>query len=179
MHHLILVATLIFSTSSIWAVQYIGLTKHLSVSLHVSQKKRTQIIFGAGIITSALLFAIGMFGWMLPYYNAPWYARALFAGIVFDFVLLAAVPHVRGTWREAVHNIAAWGMVALVPFAMLTTQFWPLSDVVRTVAAVLLDVNILLLACSVVFKSMWRYFLFFQSAYMLNFFALLLILAYT
>lgn len=178
MNHSILIATLIFSISSIWAVQHIGLTKHLSVSLHVSQQKLTQVIFGTGIIVSSLLFAVGIFGWMLPHYGAVWYSRALFAGILLDFVLLAAVPHVRGTWREAVHNIAAWGMVALVPFAMLTTFFWPVSDIARAAIAILLGLNIILLTCSVTFKKMWQYFLFFQSAYMLNFFALLLILAY-
>ncbi len=178
MNHFILIATLIFSVSSLWAVRHIGLTKHLSVSLHVSQQRLTQIVFGIGIIVSTLLFVIGIFGWMLPHYSAAWYSRVLFAGILIDFVLLAAVPHVRGTWREAVHNTAAWGMVALVPFAMLTTYFWPVSDMARTATAILLAFNIILLTCSVTFKKMWQYFLFFQSAYMFNFFALLLILAY-
>ena len=124
MRHLLVAAVVLLSAVSIWAIHRVGLTKHLSVSLHVSQTRQTQIVFGIVSIAGVLLMAFGLWGWMFPAYGVSMPTRWLFGLVLLGFTILAAFPYVLETWRAPVHNIAAWGMAALIPFAMLSTIGW-------------------------------------------------------
>lgn len=178
MRHLLVAAVVLLSAVSIWAIHRVGLTKHLSVSLHVSQTRQTQIVFGIVSIAGVLLMAFGLWGWMFPAYGVSMPTRWLFGLVLLGFTILAAFPYVLETWRAPVHNIAAWGMAALIPFAMLSTIGWTNVIAVKAIAGFLSAANVLLLGCTLSFATMKRHFLFLQSIFMVNFFILLVLLTY-
>ncbi len=177
--HLLAVAILLFSAAGIWAVLYTGVTNNLSISLHVSRSKVTKRWFGGIVLVATLLIALNLFGWLLPAYQAGVVSYVLFGLLVACFAIVALIPHVTHTQRGKIHNIAAWGMVWLVPLIMSTMLFWPLSALAWWLVAGLLLIDCALLFLALQFhKRFSPWFLYFQSAYLAVFFIALLATTY-
>lgn len=177
--HLLLLSAVLFFAASVWAVSRAGRKNHLSISLHIAQSRRASIVFGMLASIASALAAMTIFGWVLPHYEPNVLSYALYGLIIIDLFTIALVPHVDSTWRGAVHNIAAWGMVYVIPAVMLTALLWPLSDFARYVTIVLTIVNVILLALALFRREKYRpVFLYFQSAYLAVFFLFLLTITY-
>lgn len=157
----------------------VGKNSNQSISLHVARTRLTRAVFGFVAFVASILACYTLFGWILPSYNASVLQYLLYAAILMDFFLIAAVPHIEGTWQEPVHNMAAWGMVYMVPVAMLAAQLWALSPVSRMITTLLTVVVGVLLALALLRREKYRaVFLYFQSAYLATFSTFLLVVAY-
>jgi hypothetical protein len=178
MKHLIVVSIILFVAVSSWAVARIGKIPHRSISQHVAMTAKTQLVFGIGAGVASLLAAVAVFGWMLPHYSAPMLSYILFGMLIAGFLIAACIPHIEGTWRGSVHNIAAWGIVYVIPVTMITVLFWPLSSVVRLLGMVLLISNSWLLFLSATRKELRKVFLYYQVAYIAIFYLFLVLLTY-
>ena len=179
MKFLLLPAVALFFLASIWVVAYIGPNANLSISLHVAKTKLTQWVFGTVTTIATLLATCTIFGWILPYYDANLLVACLYLLIVSAFLLIAVIPHIEGTWRENAHNVAAWGVVYVIPLAMVTSQSWELSIPARAVSAILAVVAAVLLVLALFRRERYRHvFLYFQSAYLAVFFLFLLTITY-
>lgn len=168
----------LLACAGLWAVLRNGPAKHVSVSLHVAQAKVTCIIFGIVTLAAAVLMGLNFFGWLLPHYEANVLSYGMFGLVVICFAIIALVPHIKGTWREPIHNLAAWGLVYLVPFVILLTLFWPLASFVFWVGVVTLAIVCVLLLLALLRKDLRRWFLYFQIAYLALFFMFLLLITY-
>lgn len=179
MKHLLLLSTILFVAATLWVLARNGRQKHLSISLHVAQTRRTCIVFGVAAAVATALAAMTIFGWLLPHYEAGLFAYIIHGVLIADFFLVAFVPHIAGTWRGKVHNFAAWGMAYAVPVAMALALMWPLHTIARAITAVLLVLNLILLGC-ITFKreKYLPVFLYLQSAYLSAFFLSLVALIY-
>lgn len=180
MEHLLLFAVVLFAAVGLWAVLRNGPTKRLSISLHVAQTRLTRSVFGAVTLVATVGMAAQFFGWLLPRYDVELLAYSLFSLVVASFVVIALIPHVEGTWREPIHNLAAWGVVYLVPFVILSVLLsWPLS-----VVAFWVSLGIFAVICVLLLLALFRrkkyapVFLYFQMAYLALFFAFLLVITY-
>ena len=178
MEHLLLIAIVLSVPVSLWAVAAAGRNGQLSISLHVAQSKQMQLVFGIALLVATVLMTGGLFGWLLPRYEAGVLTYVTFGAIIGCLALIALVPHVVDTWREPVHTSAAWGLVYAIPVAMLLMLTWPLSMAAWSVGVALTVVIVILLILGLTRKSLRRWMLYFQSAYLGIFFGFLLVAAY-
>ena len=178
MKHLLVIAIALCVAAASYSVVHAGKTKHLSISLHVAGKRRTQVIFGCMLFIATILAAIVLLGWMLPGYNAGLLSYIVFGIVIIFLVCIALVPHIVGTWREPVHNLAAWGLAWIIPMAMLLMLTWPLNPWAWRIGACLTAINIALIVLSIAFKQLRQWFLYFQSVYLALFLSFLLVATY-
>jgi len=178
MEHLIALSVAIFVIVGMWAVSHVGRQKHLTISQHVAKTRKTQIGFGIGASIATLIAAWTILAWLLPGYSAGAVSYVLFGTVLAGFLIAAAVPYIKGSWRGSLHNIAAWGMCYIIPLAMLSSLWWPLSDIAWLSTVVLVTTEIVLLAMFHLKKDLRKSFLTFQSAYLGIFYVFLLIVAY-
>lgn len=177
--HLLLFSIVLFCAVALWAIRHVGRRKHLSISQHVAQTRRTSVVFGCVAAFATLLAAVTIFGWILPIYDASVIEYLVYAVIIADLFTIAFVPHIEGTRGGAVHNLAAWGMVYVIPVAMVLTLFWPLGSSARYATVFLTVVNAALLALAMFRREKYRpVFLYFQSAYLVVFFLFLMAITY-
>lgn len=151
---------------------------HRSISQHVAQTSITRWVFGVTASLAAVFAALALFVWMLPHYNAGIVSYVLFGSLILGLFIAAAVPHIESTWRGRVHNIAAWGIVYVIPLAMIVALFWPLTILARVLAIALLVTNCWLLFLATTRKELRKVFLYYQAAYITVFYVFLLILTY-
>ena len=178
MKHLLIVALCLLACVSLWAVRRNGPQKDLSVSLHVARAKVTELVFGIVVFLAALLMAGQFFGWLLPHYSADIVSQVMFGLVVGSFVFIALVPHIEGTWRSYVHEIAAWGLVCIVPPIVILILTWSLSTVSWWFSLIMLIALFVLLILSLTRKELRRWFLYFQVSYVVLFFFCLLAVTY-
>lgn len=179
MKHALSFAILLFSAASIWAVVRSGVTPRVSISLHVARTKISRVVFGVTTLVATALLGMNIFGWLLPHYTAGCLSYTVFTPLLLCFIVTAVIPHVKHTWREPTHNLAAWGIVYVVPVALACILFWPLSTGVWWCVAGLLLVECILLFLALTFRERFRpWFLYFQFAYLAVFFTALLIVTY-
>lgn len=178
MKHLLVYAVVLLACAGLWAVRRNGPVKRLSVSLHVAQERVTCVVFGIATLVAAVLMGLSFYGWLLPQHSADLLSYGMFGLVVICFATIALIPHIEGTWRAPIHNLAAWGVVYLVPFVILLTLFWPLAPFVFWVGVVTLAIVCVLLLLALFRKDLRRWFLYFQIAYLTLFFVFLLLVTY-
>lgn len=178
MKHLVVLSAVLFALFSAWSVKRTGKTPHRSISQHVAQTMVTQLVFGVGAGMASLLAAMAVFTWMLPHYHANIVSYVLFGLLILGLFVAAAIPHIESTWRGTVHNIAAWGIVYVIPLAMVTALFWPLTTPAYVLGIVLLLTNCWLLFLAKTRKELRRVFLYYQVAYIAIFYVFLVVLTY-
>lgn len=178
MKHLLVFAVALLTCAGLWAVLRNGPVKRLSVSLHVARERVTRVVFGTATLGAAVLMGLNFFGWLLPRYEANLLSYGMFGLVVVCFVIIALIPHIEGTWREPVHNLAAWGVVDLVPLVILLTLFWPLALFAFWSGITVLILVCVLLLLALFRKDLRRWFLYFQIAYLMLFFMFLLLITY-
>ena len=178
MEHLVVFAIILFVTIGAWSVQRVGRKNNLTISQHVAKSRTTQILFGIFGSAATFFATWSIFGWLLPHHQANVMSYIVFGLIMLGFLVAAVVPYIKGTVRGTVHNIAAWGMCYLIPVAILSALFWPLSDFVRIASVLLLVTSIALLYLFATKKELRRSMLLFQSGYLAVFFVFLLLVTY-
>jgi len=176
--HILLGTVLLITLASLWAVTHAGRTKHLSISLHVAKHERTQLAFGVVLGLATVVMACIFFTWLLPKYSVGTVSYFMFIFVTACLGVVAAVPHVVGTWREPVHNIAAWGFVYVIIVTMIVMLFWPLPSVAWWMGLGLTATNSILLLLALTMKHLRQWFLYFQMAYLGVFLSFLLVAAY-
>lgn len=180
MEHLLLSAIAIFATAGTWVVSRAGVKTAKSVSLHAAQTRQNLVVFGGLVLLATGAMAIVIYGWLLPLHQANVISYIVFSLLLLGLVVAALIPHIEGTWREPIHNAAAWGMVYVIPLIMAFMLQWSLSSVAWATVAVLTVINsILLLIALLWYIRMRSWFLYFQLAYLAIFFASLLVVAYS
>lgn len=178
MQHLFLTAFMLSAFASLWAVRLGGRIKHLSISLHVAQTTRMQVVFGSTLALATILMTITFFAWLLPKYDVGILSYLMFALVILCLGTIAFVPHVINTWREPVHNIGAWGFVYVIIVTMVVMLCWPLSSLARWTGLGLTVVNATLLLLALTQKQLRQWFLYFQMAYLGVFFSFILVTVY-
>lgn len=178
MKHLLVIAIALCVVAALYSVAQTGKTKHLSISLHAAGKRRTQVVFGGMLFIATNLAAITLFGWLLPSYGVGLVSYIIFGVVITFLAVIALVPHIVGTWREPVHNLAAWGLAWIIPMAMLLMLTWPLNPWAWRIGACLTAINIVLIVLSIAFKQLRQWFLYFQSVYLALFLSFLLVATY-
>lgn len=177
--YFLLLSIVLFCVVALWAVRHVGRQKHRSISQHVAQTRRTSVVFGFVAAFAALLAAVTIFVSILPGYDAGITGYLVYTVIIVCLLTIALVPHVEGTRGGTVHNLAAWGMVYVIPAAMVLALFWPLSSFTRCTTVFLTVVNAILLALAMFRREKYRpVFLYFQSGYLLVFFLFLAVITY-
>ncbi len=152
----------------------VGKTKHRSISLHVAETRRTQVVFGSILAIATILMAMTFFRWLLPKYDAGIVSYAMFTLVIFCLGTIALIPHVINTWREPVHNLGAWGFVHVIIVTMVMMLWWPLSSLAWWIGLGLTTVNAILLLLAFTQKQLRQWFLYFQMAYLGVFFTFIL-----
>ncbi len=175
MDYLLLMAMAACAAVSVWAVGYAGMKPHRSISLHVAEARRTQLVFGVILAAATVAFAVVLFAWLLPHYQTGLGSYVLFGLITGCLMTIALVPHVEGTWREPIHNMAAWGMVYVILVAMAMMLAWPLSAAAWYSGVALTIINLVLVILSLTRKGLRQWFLYLQVAYLAVFFSFLLV----
>jgi len=179
MKHLLAVAIILFAFAGLWVIGRVGLSPRLSVSLHAAKTKANQLVFGVLTLVATILMNLTIFGWLLSHYAANGISYILFGLVAACLTITALIPHIEGTWRDSVHNVAAWGIVYILPLIMAFMLLWPLSPFAWYAVAVLVGINSLLLLTALQFyKQCSPWFLYFQTAYLTFFFASLLVVTY-
>ena len=178
MQRILLGVIVVMTLASFWAVIFTGRTKHLSISLHVAKSERTQLAFGAILGLATVVTAFIFFTWLLPKYGAGTVSYFMFILVTTCLGVVAAVPHVIDTWREPVHNIAAWGLVYVIIVTMIVMLFWPLPEIAWWTGLGLTAANSIFLLLAFTMKHLRQWFLYFQMAYLGVFLSFLLVSAY-
>ena len=178
MQHFFLIAFMLSAFASLWAVRLGGRIKHLSISLHVAQTMRMQVVFGSTLTLATILMAITFFAWLLPKYDVGILSYLMFALVILCLGTIAFVPHVINTWREPVHNIGAWGFVYVIIVTMGAMLFWPLSSLAWWIGLGLTTINTIMLLLALTKKQLRQWFLYFQIAYLGVFFGFILVTVY-
>lgn len=147
-------------------VRIVGVQPERSISQHVAKHLKTQILFGVLVGLASLIAAVAAFGWLLPNYDAGIIEYILFGILLTAFFLTALIPHIEGSWRGAVHNFVAWGIVGVIPLVMIAVLSWSLSVLAFWISLILLFVNCFMLFLALYKRDNYRkVFLYFQTAY--------------
>ncbi len=178
MQHLMLIAILLFATVGGWSVKKAGRKQSLTISQHVGQHSITQIVFGIIGSMATLTASTSLFFWLLPHYKANILSYIVFGLVMIGFLIAAVVPYIKNTPQGTIHNVAAWGMCYIIPVATLFALFWPISNIVRSIGAVLLTALIALLVLFAIKRELRHRILPFQIVYLTIFFAFLLLTTY-
>lgn len=179
MKPLLLLTLLIFGAAGLWVVIRAGKEPSLSISLHAAATRLNRVVFGIAIFSATILLSIVAFGWLLPHYSANIISQITFVIILLCLFTIALIPHMLRTWREYVHNSAAWGMVFIIPLAMSLMLQWTLSPFAWLATAVFTIVNSILLFIALVsYERLRPSFLYFQVAYLAVFFSSLVVVSY-
>lgn len=178
MKYLLPVAIVLFFFVAVWSVYRVGRRSDLSISLHIAQSRLTIWVFRI-IGTVATIFAtIALYGVTLPNHNASALTYAVYGVLLVEVLVTALIPHVEGTWRGNVHNIAAWGLCFSIPIITAVSLFMNLSLFAFWYTAMTLSVEMILLILALSRPSLRKWFLQFQSSYLALFFGLLAMLTF-
>lgn len=151
--------------------------KSLSFSHHAAQTKAGQIYYFVLFAITLPLFFLFIWRWYVPTLKLP----DVFIGIVIVGILgqlLAVLVPALGGTKERIHNFGAYSMaVSLIP-ASIFIALGSIPSVVEIFALI----SVAYLTASVVlffmFPRLSAHYLYFQSAYILTFHALILTSTY-
>lgn len=176
MKYFLFFAVLIFVAVSWWTIKAVGKQNNISLSMHVAKSKKTSLIFGIGGSIATIAASVAVFSGLMPHVNAHFFVYGIFIVIFAQFFVTVLLPHVEGTKRGVVHNLAAWGMCYTIPIATGAFVFTQINAVMKTLTVAALALEIILLAIALGIASQRKYFLYYQLAYLGLFFIYLLVL---
>lgn len=178
MKYFLLIAIGLFLLIAPWCVYKVGRRNELSISLHIARSHLTMWIFGVIGTIATFFAAITLYGVTLPDHNASAFTYVAFGVLLLEMLIATTVPHIEGTWRGNVHNIAAWGLCFSIPVITAISLFLKLSPFAFWCTVTILCVDVILLMMALGKPSLRKWFLQFQSSYLVLFFGLLAVLTF-
>jgi hypothetical protein len=177
-HHLILVSLTITLLSMSLMLRSDAIDLRQSLSGHAAIKRRKNYVpYASGLIIAGILFYV---------FTIKWLAPTLHLGTLFDLLVILTVlcelvavfvPDHVGAKRQ-VHRTSAWlmalGMLISVIILLFAAPDWS----AKILVGMFLSYMILGVSLFLFVASSHRYFLFFQSTYILSFYIAVLATAY-
>ncbi len=178
MKYLLLVAIVLFLAVAVWCIHTVGRRNELSISLHIAQSRLTIWVFRIIGIIATILATIVLFGFTLPGHSAPVITYVALGIIIFEIAITVNIPHIENTWRGTIHNMSAWGLCFSIPFATLALLLSKLNQSAfwYTIATLITEAILLIMALG--WPNLRKWFLQFQSAYLVVFFAQLAVITF-
>lgn len=153
--------------------------KSHSVSHHVAISKRWSIIYGVAISIALVCMSLYMAKWFIPAFALPLIFSIIFWLAILLELVTTWVPLTTGR-AYTIHQVCSYGAAALIPaflFVLALSSHISRAGKCIDIAAVILMVVFILLFLFV--KKAHRYYLFFQTTYIVAFYAALLSITYT
>lgn len=178
MKYLLLIAVALFLLVTPWCIHKVGRTDRLSISQHVAKSRLTVWVFGIVGFVATIFAATTLYSASLPSHNASIITYAIFSVIILEMLISVIIPHIEGSWRGIVHNTTAWGLCFSIPFATIALLFLKLEPFAFWYIVATLGIEIILLIMALGWPKLRKWFLQFQSSYLVIFFALLVVLTF-
>lgn len=154
-----------------------GIDIKYSLSMHGAAKRASYAIFAAALVMGGVLFYLFATKWLKPTFGLGLLFNVLLAVAIVCELLAAIVPDSVGVKRR-VHRISAWTMAyCMLPLTLLLLLS-PLATGAKILVGVLLAYMLFGLWLFWFVKAARRYFLIFQSTYVLSFYLATLVAAY-
>lgn len=150
----------------------------LSLSSHAAQQRPSYKVFAATLIASGLLCAAFVYGWLVPTFQLAMGFEIIFGAALICAAIAAVVPDSGGA-QSKVHGAGAWTMAVLMLVLVVALLLTPGIGVFAKFALAVLASYMLLDWILFLFvKWTHRFFLIFQSTYVLCFYLSLLVVGY-
>lgn len=148
-----------------------------SLSEHAATRRRSYVVFAAALISGGTLFYLFATKWLEPVLHLGLAFNLTLALTIICELIAAIIPDGGGT-RSLVHRIFAWSMA--VGMLVLTLILWSAHawSVGKVLVTVFLAYMILGWYLFLFIKASRRFFLLFQSSYILSFYLAALAVAY-
>jgi len=177
-HHFALLSLLIAVAGLSYIIKKWGKHHNFSLSTHAAMQKPSYWLFASCLIASGVLFYLFTVLWLMPTYNLGlWFGVLTVITVVCE--LVAALIPDNGGRRSLLHGTAAWLMAVLAMFIVVALLFVPgVSVIAKFILGVLLSYLVLDWFLFLFIKWSHKWFLVFQSSYILCFYLALLAVAY-
>lgn len=177
-HHFALLSLLIAAAGLSYIIKKWGKDHARSLSTHAGMQKPSYLLFASSLIVSGVLFFLFITEWLMPTYNLGAWFGVLTAATVACELIAALVPD-NGGYRSTVHGMGAWMMAVLAMFMVVALLFVPgVSVIAKFILGVLLSYLVLEWFLFLFIKWSHKWFLVFQSTYILCFYLAILAVAY-
>ena len=150
----------------------------LSLSSHAAMQRPSYKIFAATLIASSLLCATFVYGWLVPTFQLAMGFEIIFGAALVCAFIAAIVPDGGGK-QSQIHGAGAWTMAVLMLVLVAALLFTPgIGVMAKFLLAVLASYMLLDWILFLFVKWTHRFFLVFQSTYVLCFYLALLVVGY-
>jgi hypothetical protein len=177
-HHLGLLSLVSVFAGLGYILKRWGKVSIMSLSSHAARQRHSYLVFASAITVSCVLFALFMFGWLIPTLGMPaWYSTLTAVALV--CALIAAYVPDNGGRNSTIHGIGAWTMavssLVLVAGLLFSSE---VGVAAKFIASILLSYMVLDWILFLFVKWSHKFFLVFQSSYMVCFYVGMLVAAY-
>lgn len=177
MHYVLFACIALTALASNLAVLKVGRNPALTVSQHVAKTHWNitmfRIVFGAATVC----FGVWTYFWLHQNIHLSLVGVIAFAAIAICFAGAALLPYIEKTRGGTIHNFLAWGLVYLFPIAIADIVIANPDANIRNYGVAALTLLLVLLAGYITIRSQRKFFLYYQVAYVLVFFAYMSLLA--
>lgn len=150
----------------------------LSLSTHAAMQRPSYIIFATSLTVSGMLCAGFVYGWLAPTFELAMGFEVIF-GLALLCALISAVVPDSGGVNGKIHGVAAWSMAVLMLVLVVALLLTPgIGVIAKFLLAVLGSYMLLDWILFLFVRSTRRFFLIFQSSYVLCFYLALLVAGY-
>lgn len=176
--HFILLAFLVAVGGLGYILHKWGRRAVLSLSSHAAQQRPSYKLFAATLIASGLLCATFVYGWLVPTFQLALGFEVIFGAALICALIAAVVPDAGGA-QSQVHGIGAWTMAVLMLVLVAALLLTPgIGVFAKFTLAVLASYMLLDWILFLFVRWSRRFFLIFQSSYVLCFYLALLVVGY-
>jgi hypothetical protein len=176
--HFSLLALLVAVVGLSYIVNHWGKRAVLSLSSHAAMQWPSYKVFAATLIASGLLCATFVYGWLAPTFQLSMGFEVIFGAALVCALVAAIVPDSGGT-QSQIHGAGAWTMAVLMLVLVAALLLTPgIGVFAKFTLAVLASYMLLDWILFVFVKWSRRFFLIFQSTYVLCFYLALLVVGY-
>jgi hypothetical protein len=151
----------------------------LSLSGHAAKQRPSYLLFLGGLITAGVLFYFFGSFWLAPILGLNAAFSVILAATAVLEVATALVPDAGGI-KSTVHRTAAWSMaVGMGVLGVLVTTAPGISGMAQLICGMLVGYMVFAFLLFLFVPQTRAHFLIYQSSYVLSFFIVMLVPAYT
>jgi|GEM_PF-3280210 len=178
LHHAGLASFIIIVVSLGTMLKLWGGDRTRSLSNHGANHKQSYFLFMTALVVAGLLFCGFFLWWLAPTLGlAPWCDVVVLCTVICELVA-AFVPD-NGGRNSLIHKIGAWTMaVGMLVLSILLYKAPHITHAAQVVLVVLIGYMLINWCLFLFVRPSRRYFLIFQSAYVLSFYATVLATTY-
>ena len=176
--HFSLLALLVAVAGLSYIIKRWGSRAVLSLSSHAAMQRPSYKVFAGTLIASGLLCATFVYGWLVPTFQLAMGFEVIFGAALICALIAAVVPDAGGA-QSRVHGLGAWTMAVLMLVLVTALLLTPdIGVAAKFMVAVLASYMLLDWILFLFVKWTRRFFLIFQSTYVLCFYLALLVVGY-